>query len=237
MVFVCSLQWLVQYFGSLSVEDAFECLRAMLTANLRQNLQVCVQVATKYHEQLGAAKLIELFEQFKSFEGLFYFLGSIVNFSTDAEVHFKYIQAATRTGQIKEVERICRESSVYEPERVKNFLKEARLTDQLPLIIVCDRHNFVHELVLYLFRGGLLKYIEIYVQKVNPARLPIVVGALLDVDCQDDAVKQLILSVRGAFSTDELVDELDKRNRCVLVVVLVIYSLRLAAHVSSRFLT
>lgn len=55
--------------------------------------------------------------------GLFYFLGSIVNFSQEPEVHFKYIQAACKTGQIKEVERICRESNCYDPERVKNFLK------------------------------------------------------------------------------------------------------------------
>lgn len=55
--------------------------------------------------------------------GLFYFLGSIVNFSQDPDVHFKYIQAACKTGQIKEVERICRESNCYNPERVKNFLK------------------------------------------------------------------------------------------------------------------
>jgi len=41
----------------------------MLTANIRQNLQICVQVATKYHEQLTTDKLIELFESFKSFEG------------------------------------------------------------------------------------------------------------------------------------------------------------------------
>ena len=55
--------------------------------------------------------------------GLFYFLGSIVNFSQEQDVHFKYIQAACKTGQIKEVERICRESNCYDPERVKNFLK------------------------------------------------------------------------------------------------------------------
>lgn len=104
---------------------------------------------------------------------MFYFLGSIVNFSQDQEVHFKYIQAACKTGQIKEVERICRESNCYNPERVKNFLKEAKLTDQLPLIIVCDRFDFVHDLVLYLYRNSLQKYIEIYVQKVNPSRLPV----------------------------------------------------------------
>lgn len=33
-------EWLVNYFGSLSVQDSLECLKAMLQANIRQNLQV-----------------------------------------------------------------------------------------------------------------------------------------------------------------------------------------------------
>lgn len=210
--------WLVNFFGTLSVEDSLECLKAMLTANMRQNLQICVQIATKYHEQLTTKALIDLFESFKTYEGLFYFLGSIVNFSQDQEVHFKYIQAACKTGQIKEVERICRESNCYNAERVKNFLKEAKLQDQLPLIIVCDRFDFVHDLVLYLYRNSLQKYIEIYVQKVNPSRLPVVVGGLLDVDCSEDIIKNLILVVRGQFSTDELVAEVEKRNRLKLLL-------------------
>ncbi|XP_013142083.1 PREDICTED: clathrin heavy chain [Papilio polytes] len=213
-----SADWLVTYFGTLSVEDSLECLKAMLQANIRQNLQICVQIATKYHEQLTTKSLIELFESFKTYEGLFYFLGSIVNFSQDPEVHFKYIQAACKTGQIKEVERICRESNCYNAERVKNFLKEAKLPDQLPLIIVCDRFDFVHDLVLYLYRNSLQKYIEIYVQKVNPSRLPVVVGGLLDVDCAEDIIKNLILVVRGQFSTDELVAEVEKRNRLKLLL-------------------
>jgi clathrin heavy chain len=211
-------EWLVNFFGSLSVDDSMECLKAMLQANIRQILQVCVQIATKSHEQLTTNNLIELFESFKSFEGLFYFLGSIVNFSQEPDVHFKYIQAACKTGQIKEVERICRESTCYEPERVKNFLKEAKLTDQLPLIIVCDRFDFVHDLVLYLYRNNLQKYIEIYVQKVNPARLPVVIGGLLDVDCSEDVIKQLMLVVKGQFSTDEMVEEVEKRNRLKLLL-------------------
>ena len=212
------IEWLVKYFSSLSVEDSIECLKAMLTANIRQNLQAVVQVATKYHEQLTTQALVDMFESFKCYEGLYLFLGAIVNFSQDPEVHFKYIQAACRTGQMKEVERICRESERYEPERVKNFLKEAKLTDQLPLIIVCDRFDYVHDLVLYLYRNNLHKYIEIYVQKVNPSRLPAVVGGLLDVDCGEDVIKQLILLVRGQFSTDELVAECEKRNRLKLLL-------------------
>eukprot|EP00061_Rhincodon_typus_P016979 g45465.t1 len=93
---------------------------------------------------------------------------------------------------------------------------EAKLTDQLPLIIVCDRFDFVHDLVLYLYRNNLQKYIEIYVQKVNPSRLPVVVGGLLDVDCSEEVIKNLITVVRGQFSTDELVGEVEKRNSSVV---------------------
>ncbi|KAL7419060.1 Clathrin heavy chain [Cryptotrichosporon argae] len=210
--------WLVGYFGKLTVEQSFECMREMLKSNARQNLPIVVQIATKYSDLLGPVKLIELFEQFKSSDGLYYYLGSVVNLSEDPEVHFKYIQAATRTGQIREVERICRESNFYNPEKVKNFLKEAKLSDQLPLIIVCDRFDFVHDLVLYLYQNGLTNFIEIYVQRVNAARTPQVVGGLLDVDCDEQTIKNLLASVTGTFPIDELVDEVEKRNRLKLIL-------------------
>ena len=144
----------------------------------------------------------------------------IKRFSKDPDVHFKYIKAAVKTGQIKEVERVCRESNYFEPETVKNFLKEAKLSDQLPLIIVCDRFDFVHDLILYLYSNNQTKAIEIYVQKVNPSRLPAVVGGLLDVDAGEDVITQAIMSVRGQFSVDELVFEVEKRNRMKLVLPL-----------------
>ena len=150
--------------------------------------------------------------------GLYYYLGSVVNVSEDPEVHFKYIQAATRTGQIREVERVCRESNYYNPEKVKNFLKEARLSDQLPLIIVCDRFDFVHDLVLYLYQNGLTNFIEIYVQRVNSERTPQVIGGLLDVDCDEAVIKNLLASVTGTFPIDQLVDEVEKRNRLKLLL-------------------
>lgn len=81
------LQWLVNYFGSLSVEDSLECLRAMLSANIRQNLQICVQVASKYHEQLSTQSLIELFESFKSFEGKFMLLSLAKEASAGLIIH------------------------------------------------------------------------------------------------------------------------------------------------------
>ncbi|RSH92447.1 hypothetical protein EHS25_008863 [Saitozyma podzolica] len=210
--------WLVEFFGRLTVEQSFACLNEMLRTNMRQNLPIVVQIAIKYSDLLGPVKLIELFEQYKSSDGLYYYLGSIVNLSEDPEVHFKYIQAATRTGQIREVERICRESNFYNPEKVKNFLKEAKLSDQLPLIIVCDRFDFVHDLVLYLYQNGLTNFIEIYVQRVNAARTPQVIGGLLDVDCEEAVIKNLLMSVTGTFPIDELVEEVEKRNRLKLIL-------------------
>ncbi|KAF8931855.1 hypothetical protein BGZ58_007377 [Dissophora ornata] len=213
-----SPDWVVAYFGRLSVENSLECLREMLNVNMRQNLQIVVQVATKYSDQLGASHLIELFESYKTFEGLYHYLGSVVNLSQDPEVIYKYIEAACKTGQIKEVERVCRESNYYNPEKVKNFLKDAKLSDQLPLIIVCDRFDFVHDLVLYLYQNNLFKYIETYVQKVNPARTPAVIGALLDVGCDENAIKGLLMSVRGDMPIAELVDQTEKRNRLKLLL-------------------
>jgi hypothetical protein len=113
-------------------------------------------------------------------EGLFFYLGAYVATSEDPEAHFKYIEAAAKTGQIKEVERITRESNFYDPEKAKVFLMEAKLPDARPLINVCDRFNFVGDLTAYLYQNNMMRYIEGYVQKVNPSNAPYVVGALLD---------------------------------------------------------
>ena len=48
--------WLVNYFGSLSVEDSMECLRAMLQANIRQNLQVLYFVHCCVHMLRGGGR-------------------------------------------------------------------------------------------------------------------------------------------------------------------------------------
>lgn len=63
-------EWLVNYFGKLTVEQSLSCLHEMLQSNLRQNLSVVVQIATKYSDLLGPVKLIELFESFKSSDGM-----------------------------------------------------------------------------------------------------------------------------------------------------------------------
>jgi clathrin heavy chain len=109
--------------------------------------------------------------------------------------------------------------AAYDPTQVKNFLKEANLTEQLPLIIVCDRFNFVHDLVLHLYKKQQFKSIEVYVQRVNPARTPQVIGGLLDVDCDENIIKSLLASVTpSSIPIDELVAEVESRNRLKLLL-------------------
>ncbi|PON85444.1 Clathrin, heavy chain [Trema orientale] len=135
----------------------------------------------------------------------------------DPDIHFKYIEAAAKTGQIKEVERVTRESNFYDPEKTKNFLMEAKLPDARPLINVCDRFGFVPDLTHYLYTNNMLRYIEGYVQKVNPGNAPLVVGQLLDDECPEDFIKGLILSVRSLLPVEPLVEECEKRNRLRLL--------------------
>eukprot|EP01118_Nematostelium_gracile_P004199 TRINITY_DN1492_c0_g1_i3.p1 TRINITY_DN1492_c0_g1~~TRINITY_DN1492_c0_g1_i3.p1 ORF type:complete len:1689 (-),score=583.76 TRINITY_DN1492_c0_g1_i3:132-5015(-) len=210
-------EFLVGYFARLSVEDSLDTLKNLLRLNIRGNLQTVVQVCTKYSEQLTAEKIVELFETFKSAEGLFYYLGSIINTSEDPIVHNKYIEAAAKAGQFREVERVCRESNFYDPEKIRDFLKQAKLADQLSLIIVCDRFDFVDDLTRYLYKNNMSRYIEAYVQKINPANTPVVVGALIDVGCNEDYIKNLLIAVRSLIPVDALVEQVEKRNRLKII--------------------
>ena len=78
-----NLEWLVSFFGRLSLEQSFDCLDAMLKSNIRQNLNAVVQIATKYSDLLGPTRLTDLLEKYRTAEGLYYYLGSIVNLSEE----------------------------------------------------------------------------------------------------------------------------------------------------------
>lgn len=210
--------WLVEWFENILLEDSLALLRELLKNNQRQNLQLVVQIATKYSEELTPENLIQIFEEVRSYEGLFYYLGSIVDYSENPDVHFKYIEAATRVGQYAEVERVTRESNFYDPEKTKEFLKEARLQDQTPLINVCDRFDYVEELVHYLYANSQLKFVDFLCKQKNPLRTPQVVGALLDVDADENFIKNLLAGVGAMCPIDALVEEVEKRNRLKLIL-------------------
>ncbi|ONM20154.1 Clathrin heavy chain 2 [Zea mays] len=195
---------LLQYFGTLLTRGKLNAFESLELSRLVVN-----QNKKNLLENWLAEDKLECSEE----------LGDLVKvrWIEDPEIHFKYIEAAARTGQIKEVERVTRESNFYDAEKTKNFLMEAKLPDARPLINVCDRFGFVPDLTHYLYTNNMLRYIEGYVQKVNPGNAPLVVGQLLDDECPEDFIKGLILSVRSLLPVEPLVDECEKRNRLRLL--------------------
>jgi clathrin heavy chain len=208
---------LVNFFSTMNAESCLLALDHMLSTNPRGNMKTVVEVAQKYHEQLTAVELIRLFEAHGVWDGMFYFLGRIVNTSEDPEVHFKYIVAAANLKQFKEVERVCRDSTIYNAEQVKDFLLDQKLPDPRPLIHVCDRHGYEEELTGYLWNNNLRPFIEVYVQKVGPTKTPVVVGRLLDLDAEEDFIKGLLVTVGHACPVEPLVAEVEQRNRLRLL--------------------
>ncbi|XP_058747900.1 clathrin heavy chain 1-like [Vicia villosa] len=204
---------LVKFFRTLPREQALECMEHLLLVNLKGNLQIVVQIAEEYSKNLGVDACIEVFEKFKSYEGLYFFLGAYLSYSKDPDIHFKYIEAAVKTGHIKEVERVTRESSYYDAEKIKNFLMKTELPNAQPLMNVCNRFGFVSQLIHYLYTKNMLRSVEEYVQKVNPRNAPLVVGKLFDEGCPEDFIEGLLLSVGSQFPVEQLVEKCVKRNR------------------------
>ena len=67
-------------------------MQVLLETNTAGNLQLVVQVAKEYTEQLGANKIMELLESHKSYHGLYYYLGGHIAFSEDPEVRPRLLQ-------------------------------------------------------------------------------------------------------------------------------------------------
>lgn len=218
-------EFLLDYFGTLPSGLGMECLRDLLKQSLQQNIRLVVEVAKKWIEHFGADELIALFEDFKSFNGLYFFLGSFVNFTTNPSVVFKYIEAAVKIGPnaAKEIERVCRENNHYDPKEVKDYLMEqpTTLKDPRALIHVCERFDFLEELTTFLFNNNLVQFIEAFVQRKSPAAAPAVVGSLLDLNAPEEQIRKLIEGLRAPSDDPEwvskLTDAVEKRNRLRLL--------------------
>ena len=202
---------LVGVFAKLDPQDGLASLYDLMKSN-RQNVQIVAEIAIANHDRIPPAKIIEMFEGFGAFDGEYYYLGHILPHTEDKDIYFKYIVAAAKLNKSDEIEQIIRQSTHYDPEKVRDFLMEAKLQNPKPLIYVCDQHGFQEELIKYLYKLKLLAYIEIYVTKVNQDASPKVLGALIDLDCDESFVKKLLYNVRMC-PIDELVAEFTRRHK------------------------
>lgn len=209
-------EWLIAFFGKLSKDDSMRCIED-LCENHRQNFKTIVQVATKYSDALGCKELIELFLERSLYDVLFYYLGAVVPYTRDAEVHFRYIEAATEMGQMAEVERMTRESPCYEAERTKNYLKSKDLTDKWPFVNVCDQHHLFLEMVRYLLDTKNDAMIDQYATRRSPTSTPHVVAAMIECGVSDERIIALLNAVGNMCPVAELIHAVDEVGRLHLI--------------------
>ena len=202
---------MIEFFAKLPEAECLACMHDLMKSN-RQNGQLCAEIAVKYSDKIDTKKSIQVLEAFGTNEGLLFFLCNVLPLTDDPDIYFKYIEACARLGNFKEVERVIKETTFYNPEKVRDFLKEGKFADPRPLIYLCDMHGYIEDLTRYLYTTKQLKCIEIYLFKVNSSASPKVLGTLLDLDCDEIYVKQLLNSIR-LCPIPELVDEFESRGK------------------------
>ena len=199
----------------MAPDVSLSCMADMIKFN-RNNLQIVISSCVANIQKLGVSNIIKMFESVGSYEGIYYFLGSILNNTNDHEIYYKYIEAAAKVGQLEALQNVIKnKSDCYDPIKVKDLLIELKLQDPKPIIFLCDAHNQIEDLTKYLYKNNFQKFIEVYLFRVskNPQAPAIVLGALIDLECEETYIKQLLKTIRSQCPVDQVVDEFEKRNK------------------------
>lgn len=213
-----SPDFLVSYFGNLKDEWAIECLKELLVRNPQAHVQIVVQIASVYYERLGIDAILNLFREQNSQGAIYYFLANVVATCTDPDIHFRYIEAAANMKEWGEVERWCEQSEYLQKERVRDYLMQFEEEEvQVPVIVLCNRFEFISELTRYLYNRNQLNKIETYVTKFNTSMAGRVVGSLIDIEAPNDFIMKLITAVQHTASIRDLIAETMKRDKLLLL--------------------
>ena len=210
-------EYLVNYLGRLTPENCLICLHELLHSNPIQNLNVVIEAASRYSQRIPLTELVKLFETYGNNNGLFMFLSRVINQIQDPEIVFKYICAGVITNNFQEVCRVVKENDNYDPKKVLEFFQDKRLVDPRPFIILCDKHDFIEDLTKYLYKNKLSRFLENYVFTVNQKACPRIIGTLLDEECDESYIKQILNTVRGSCPIEPLVEEMLKRQKIKLI--------------------
>ncbi len=218
---VINPEFILHFFSTIHPDAQIEVLQELITSNPRANIRLCVSIEAKYTEPMGGPeKIIPIFDAVKAVpDALYYYLAAVVTASDSPEVHNRFIEISTELGQFNDADTVTRQSNHYDPERIKRFLFEKKPRDPRPLINVCDRFGYVDELTRYFIKNRMMKFVEGYVQRVNPTQCPVVVGTLLDERAMPEKdIAKLILSVKNMVPVDELVREVEERGKLPLLL-------------------
>lgn len=210
-------EFLVNYFGRLTPENCLICLHELLHINPMQNLNIVIESAVRYVSRIPLNELVKLFETYGNFNGLYMFLNRVISTVNDPEVMYKYICAGVITNNFPEVSRIIRESDIYDPKKVLDFFLEKKLVNPQPLIILCDKHDYIEQLTIYLYKNKNTRFIENYILTVRPQATPRILGTLIDEECDENYIKQILNTVRGNCPIEPLVEEMTKRHKVKMI--------------------
>ena len=210
-------EYLVNYLGRLTPENCLICLHELLHLNPIQNLNVVIEAAVRYSQRIPLSELVKLFESYGNYNGLYMFLNRIISQVNDPEIMYKYICAGVITNNFQEVCRIVKDFDTYDPQKVLEFFLEKKLVDPRPLIILCDKHDYIEQLTKYLYKNKLTRFLENYVFTLRPQSCPRIIGTLLDEECDENYIKQILNTVRGSCPIEPLVDEVLKRHKLKLI--------------------
>lgn len=208
-----SPDFLIAYFGRLEPENQLTCLNDLLRMNPIQNMNLAIEIAVRYASRIPINELIKLFEKNGSHQGLFLFINRIINSVEDPDIILKYIQAGVITNNFAEVQRVIKDYDNYDPQKVLQFFLDNKLVDHRPLILLCDKYDYIEKLTTYLWKNNLIKAIENYAIQIRPQNCPRVLAVLLDEDCEESHIKQILNTVRGACPIEPLVEQFLKRHK------------------------
>ena len=143
------------------------------------------------------------------------YLNNVISTSEDPEVHFKFIESCIKNGNLNEVQKVIRTSNVYDPERVKAFLKTLKLTNPMPMIYLCDKHKFFADLAEYLFKNNFQTFLENYI-KQNTTATPIMISTVLGLS-PDESTLRVLTNKLPVCDIGELVKAYETHNKIKLL--------------------
>jgi len=69
------------------------------------------------------------------------FLAQVINQNKEPYVVKKYVECCLKVGNKDEILKIVQTNDVYDPSEIRDFLIEAKLSDPMPLLYLCNRFN------------------------------------------------------------------------------------------------
>lgn len=134
----------------------------------------------------------------------------------DTLIHYQYLEGCIKSGNNAEVIRIIKERPFYDAEKVRNLIATSFLSDPMPMITLCHKHNFIEFLGEYLVRNNQIAALYGYASDPDSHKnLPRLLSALLDLNdpyIADPLIQQL-LAQAGPCDNVEMIKIFESRKQ------------------------